>query len=292
MSNFNESKKFKVNLHITRACNFKCKGCFAHFDHNDALSLTDWMNIIDNIASSNRVNAINFAGGEPLLYKNLAKLIEHCNDHGLKCSIITNGSLLTEKFLDKVANKLSILGISIDSFDDQVNLKLGRCSKNGQGFNFINLNNIAALLEQRNIDLKINTTISKLNYKEYMVDKLFKENSIIPKILKRWKILRMQKFVRYNSNNEMIFSNNNLLINKEQFNFFCQINKHNSMVIENSMVNSYIFVDNVGNLLDNSNYNEYIPIGDKNLLQQDFNKALLAYKNFNEELYAKRYSDS
>ena len=68
---------YKVNLHITQKCNYSCKYCFAHFENSNDLEIDDWKEIIDNLKSSNLINEINFAGGEPVLYKDFSKLVEY-----------------------------------------------------------------------------------------------------------------------------------------------------------------------------------------------------------------------
>ena len=86
---------FKVNLHLLEGCNFHCRTCFAHFDSRRTLSVMEWKHIIDNLYKSGKVNAINFAGGEPMLYAHLGELIKYVYSLNMKVSIITNGSLMT-----------------------------------------------------------------------------------------------------------------------------------------------------------------------------------------------------
>ena len=85
---------YKINLHITQKCNYACKYCFAHFDNHDDLTLDQWKHIIDNLKASGLVDAINFAGGEPVLYRDFPALVNYAYDQGFKLSIITNGSLM------------------------------------------------------------------------------------------------------------------------------------------------------------------------------------------------------
>lgn len=53
------------------------------------LSLSAWQKIVSNISDSGLVNAINFAGGEPLLYSDFVPLFLFCHDCGFAHSIIS-----------------------------------------------------------------------------------------------------------------------------------------------------------------------------------------------------------
>lgn len=69
---------------------------------------------------------INFAGGEPFLNKNLGEYVKFANQIGLKTSIITNATRLTNTWLLTYGPFIDQIGISCDSLDDQVNKELGR----------------------------------------------------------------------------------------------------------------------------------------------------------------------
>lgn len=61
-------KKYKINLHILEACNFKCRQCFSKFGTKKLLSVKDWEKIVDNCIAGADVAEFNIAGGEPMLY--------------------------------------------------------------------------------------------------------------------------------------------------------------------------------------------------------------------------------
>ena len=67
------------------------------------------------------------SGGEPLIYKDIVKLIELITKNGLKASLNTNGWLLTkEKFKELVDAGLLIVNLSIDSPDAKEHDELRR----------------------------------------------------------------------------------------------------------------------------------------------------------------------
>lgn len=56
-------KKYKINLHILEACNFKCRQCFSKFGTKKLLSVKDWEKIVDNCIAGADVAEFNIAGG-------------------------------------------------------------------------------------------------------------------------------------------------------------------------------------------------------------------------------------
>lgn len=271
---------YKVNLHITDKCNFHCKYCFGKFDNKNDLSFKEWFQIIDNLKSSNMVNAINFAGGEPLLYKDFTKLINYAYNRNFEVSIISNGFLLMDKSIipKKFFEKLHTIGISIDSFNPTTLKKLGRCSSKGKILNYESFKNIVFYIKKINpsINIKINTVVNKIN----LYETIFKIEREIP--IDRWKFLKIKEFEaneKYNSE---------LLINYKEYYRFVKRNYRifGEEILEDDLTHSYIIIDNVGNLLDNQG-NTYKIIG--NLLEEDFAK-LFSLLPLNKEKYFSRYN--
>ena len=107
----------KVNLHITERCNFKCRYCFAHFENKQDMGISDWKRVIDNLKQSGMVTQINFAGGEPVLHRDFAEIVDYAYGQGFALSVISNGSLLLERknLPQDFFCKIRTLGISVDS---------------------------------------------------------------------------------------------------------------------------------------------------------------------------------
>lgn len=126
-------EKLKINYHLTQACNFGCKFCFAKYE-KEQVGFEDQKAVIKNIASSGIFDSINFAGGEPLLVKKLPDLIQYAADLGLKVSVITNGYLLSDRNLEAIVPNLEMLGISCHSFDEKTKIEIGSCTKSGKLF--------------------------------------------------------------------------------------------------------------------------------------------------------------
>ena len=164
-------KKFHVvNYHITNRCDYHCTYCFGKFEGQKDPSLEDAKSIIDNIAeyfAQNNImdGRINIAGGEPTLYKHLDDLIDYICSRGISVSIVTNASLLTPERIRSWKGKVSCVGISIDSLVHDTNRVIGRCSCN-RIISLSDLMKLSDAIHECDIDLKINTVVSKLNINE------------------------------------------------------------------------------------------------------------------------------
>lgn len=72
-----KKKKYKINLHILEACNFRCRQCFSKFGTEKLLPVEDWKKIVDNCIAGADVTEFNIAGGEPMLYPGLIELVKY-----------------------------------------------------------------------------------------------------------------------------------------------------------------------------------------------------------------------
>lgn len=271
---------YKINLHITQKCNYACKYCFAHFDNNNDLTLAQWKHIIDNLKTSGLVDAINFAGGEPVLYKDFPALVNYAYDQGFKLSIITNGSLMLNPQLmpPELFGKFDTLGISVDSINPQTLVALGACNRSHEVLTYEKLSQLITLARSVNPDIKIklNTVITNLNASEDLtvIGRKFG--------IDRWKMLRMKLFAYEGSSNAA------LVPSQADFDGFvarhCEVSE--DVVPENDLTRSYIMVDNQGQLLDDEG-EDYKVVG--SLLTENFAEVFGRYA-FDETTYASRYA--
>jgi len=240
-----------INFHIWKPCNFKCKYCFATFEDSKALynekkNLTkiEMLQIIDEIVA-NGFEKITFVGGEPLLCPWLDKLIIYAKSKGLVTMIVTNGYLINEDWLQKVAKGLDWVTISIDTLNEDQLLKIGR--SNGQ--RIISKEEYLKrilLLEKYDIKFKMNTVVNSVNYKEDL------SSFVEVAKPKRWKVFQV---LPIKNQNETI---DDLLIDRDLYEEFIlrQKDKDGVLVAEDNelMINSYLMIDPLGRFFDNTNY--------------------------------------
>lgn len=241
-------KPHVINVHITDKCNYHCKYCFVNFPRKD-LSLQEAKHIIDEIKHYFSINdirngRINIAGGEPMLYPYIDDVIRYIHEQGIKCSIITNGSRLTEDFCKRMAGMLDTIGISIDAATREGNIRVGRCNVGGVP-DFDRLECISDMMRSYGIKLKINTVVSKLNLNEDMAS--------VYRRLKPNKIKLFYMHVIDNINGDV----KTLVPTREEYEDFVMRNmlEDCDIVIEGpeSMENAYFMINPEGEVYMNDN---------------------------------------
>lgn len=274
--------KLKVNLHLTQACNYHCRHCFAMFPEPRDLSPERWKDIISDLAESGLVSAINFAGGEPVFCRGFPEIVSFAHDKGFLLSIITNGSLLRNEklFPRELFPMISMFGFSIDSLNYDTLRRIGRYDSRGNILGRQGFIDTARLIRELSPSaaVKINTVVSKLNWNERLVD--IEEE--VP--VSRWKFLKMKVFETNG------FSNRDLAVTESEFESFVRNNRrrYGETVVESTMERSYLIIDNAGNLLDNRG-DSYTIIG--NLLEEPFGELLSRF-SLDDREYSRRYAEA
>ena len=107
-----------VNYHLTEECNMHCAFCFAKYDLKEKkqLSRVESLALIDHIARAG-CKKLTFVGGEPTLCPWLPDLIQRAKEHDLVTMLITNGTGLTDFFLNAMQSYLDWIGMSVNSLD-------------------------------------------------------------------------------------------------------------------------------------------------------------------------------
>ena len=112
-------------VEVTNRCNLTCPTCplgteQAYKGYNKAdVTFEQFKKIIDQIPSLVYVTLQGI--GEPLLNKEIMKMIKYCTDKGISTYINTNGTILTEtKSNELIESGLSNLSVSVNSFDEKV----------------------------------------------------------------------------------------------------------------------------------------------------------------------------
>ncbi|MDR2058474.1 MAG: viperin family antiviral radical SAM protein [Dysgonamonadaceae bacterium] len=204
-----------VNFHLTKACNFNCKYCFAKFNdiQGKGLSKSEQIELIRHLAASGKFRKINFAGGEPTLVSHISELIQYAKSVGFETSIVTNGSQINFEWIKNISPYLDILAVSVDSCNPETNIKIGS-NQSSNPLSVNDLKNIATACHCFGVQLKINTVVSKFNHDERLTPLI---NDLKPF---RWKILQATKI---EGQNDTGF--NDISVNLLDFDYFCSRNK-------------------------------------------------------------------
>ena len=99
---------YSICWNITNKCNENCKFCYRKICKDNTLE--DNKKIFDNL-SKIKIGKITFAGGEPLLYKDLFLLVAYIKskNSNIKLSLTTNGKIINKQLLEKILKTLNIL---------------------------------------------------------------------------------------------------------------------------------------------------------------------------------------
>jgi len=123
-----------LRISVTDRCNFRCNYCmpkevfdkdYNYLPHAALLSFEEITRIARQFVAHG-VQKIRLTGGEPLLRKNIERLIEQMSalrtvdGHPLDLTLTTNGSLLARKARSLKAAGLQRVTVSLDGLDDAV----------------------------------------------------------------------------------------------------------------------------------------------------------------------------
>ncbi|WP_052813773.1 viperin family antiviral radical SAM protein [Shewanella sp. cp20] len=197
-----KANQLVINYHITEKCNYDCHYCYAKWAKPNELhrNLDDMKLVLSRLAdyflSPNPIQQqlqyqsvrLNFAGGEPLLLKQLfIEALDYAIELGFKTSIITNGHLISDQFIIEHSHKLQLLGISYDSCHIGGQQKIGRITASGKVLSAARLQSIFHQVKRQSptTELKINTVVNQFNVEEDFTALI---TALQPN---KWKVLRV-----------------------------------------------------------------------------------------------------
>lgn len=241
-SNVSDGTVTSVNYHISRRCNYACGFCFHTAKTSSILKLNEAIEGV-NLLHQAGMKKLNFAGGEPLLYpKFVGELAKYCKTVlGLESvSIVTNGSKLKESWFQKYGAFIDVLALSCDSFDETVNIKIGRAEgKKACQTNYAY--KAAKICADYGIKFKINTVVNAYNWREDMCKHIA---ALKPK---RWKVFQVLPLEGENKGCGALRDVDPFLVTKSQFDEFVKRhNVHKEVLVAESnelMQNSYLILD-------------------------------------------------
>ncbi|MEQ6886474.1 viperin family antiviral radical SAM protein [Salicola sp. Rm-C-2C1-2] len=261
-SNAHNQNQLVINWHLTEACNFSCRYCYAHWERHESVKdlirqdyqirqlLLELREFFNPSNSRNPLawelswfsTRLNIAGGEPLLFPSVVEeTVRFARRVGFRASLITNGSLLTEQIARRIGSGLEVLGISIDSAQPLSNRLIGRVDSQGEFLDLERLRKAVVAIRERNpaIKIKLNTVVNQVNWEDDFSDLI---SLIQPD---KWKILRV-----------LPVTDRSMTVTSEQFAYF--VDRHRkyrsiSVVEDNQdMVESYLMLDPQGRFFQNS----------------------------------------
>ncbi|NWX07636.1 RSAD2 protein, partial [Caloenas nicobarica] len=272
-----------VNYHFTRQCNYKCGFCFHTAKTSFVLPLEEAKRGLAMLKEAG-MEKINFSGGEPFLQDRgefVGKLVQFCKQE-LKLpsvSIVSNGSLIREQWFKKYGEYLDILAISCDSFDEDVNVLIGR----GQGkkSHVENLHKLRQWCREYAVAFKINSVINRFNVEEDMNEQIKALNPV------RWKVFQCLLIEGENSGEDALREAEKFVISDEDFERFLDRHKDVSCLVPESnqkMRDSYLILDEYMRFLNCRNGRKE---PSKSILDVGI-EAAIKFSGFDEKMFLKR----
>ena len=169
-----------IRLEVTSQCNLKCEYCHnsEYSNRKDDMTTEEILQLIRNIKQRYPINKILLTGGEPLVNKDICRIIEQISKLGIKADLVSNGTLLTADLVRKLESSgLKRIRLSID--------ELGEVSGLRSTANPNEIWNVAKMIRNvSNIEVCIHTVCSPTN-----VTQLFDVYSKTLDIgAKRWRV--------------------------------------------------------------------------------------------------------
>jgi radical SAM protein with 4Fe4S-binding SPASM domain len=163
----NERLAVLGSIEVTTRCNLRCVHCYINTPVNDAsalkseLSFRDLRNIIDQIVGEGCLWLL-MTGGEPFVRDDFLDAYVYARKKGLLVTVFTNGTLLTPRLADRLAEfspslvEITLYGRSQQTFEVVTGVpgSYSRCMK------------AIELLMERKINLGLKTMVSRLNSHE------------------------------------------------------------------------------------------------------------------------------
>lgn len=126
-----ESKRYEIapitiEIHPTNRCNLRCRDCtFQNINRKTEFDSAGLEKITKGIIGLNTVKAIVWSGGgEPTLYKGLIDSARLFGEAGIEQGIATNGTNLTDEFIDVATKYFTYVRVSLNAATRQSYVKM------------------------------------------------------------------------------------------------------------------------------------------------------------------------
>lgn len=146
----------RVIFNFTSKCNLPCDFCYIPFDNIDSRDLELWKRIVDRCKDLG-AEILTFGGGDPFLYREFPKLLEHAFDGKIFIQIDTNALALHEEHLSFILKYANLVGLPIEG-NEQIHSAM-----RGNNRHYSIVLKWLGILSEYNVQIKINTVLSKKN---------------------------------------------------------------------------------------------------------------------------------
>ena len=107
----------RVYVEITNICNRACSFCPGTKREKRRMTIPEFSLILDKLEGVTEYIYLHVMG-EPLTHPDLISFINLASERGFKCSITTNGTLLSKRYEELLNSKIYKVNISVHSFEN------------------------------------------------------------------------------------------------------------------------------------------------------------------------------
>lgn len=155
------------SMEVTFRCNLRCQHCYVSHGHTgipgmEELSTNEIKHLIDEMVEMGCLWLL-FSGGDPFLRQDFLNIYTYAKTKGLLVTIFTNGTLITDRVADYLAEwrpfniEITLYGATQETYELVTGIP-GSYKKALEGLE---------RLDQRNIPYKLKTMVLTLNYHEF-----------------------------------------------------------------------------------------------------------------------------
>lgn len=171
-----------IAIELNNECNLKCRCCLKkRSSGNVALPFETIKKTLEE-AKSMGISYVRFTGGEPLLRRDIVKILRYTKQNGFTVFLNTNGFLLDKKKIESIENYVDNILISICGYNSRLEEKLSGINQNLE-LKFIN---ILRVKNSKIPYVRVGTVISRMLIREF--GKYFKLISTLG--IKNWEFYR------------------------------------------------------------------------------------------------------
>ncbi len=171
-------------LHVGYKCNLACPYCFNQFENDEIEDKGDLA--IFSAISKLKIKRLVISGGEPFVYQDrLYSLLETAKKHKIATMVSTNGTLLSEKVIDKFLPVLNFVDVSLPATNSKDYFSF-------RGFDGFQKAILAIkTLIQKGVKVRLTFTVSKDN---------FESAKNLPKLIEELEVKNVRIGYVYNDN--------------------------------------------------------------------------------------------
>jgi radical SAM protein with 4Fe4S-binding SPASM domain len=115
---------------ITKRCNHDCLHCYnawkdpQEYPPAEDLPTGETIDILGKMLDETGARLVSLSGGEPMLRADIFEIVDYLSERGMTINLITNGSLLTEDAVNRLADKISVFELPLLSVERAVHDRL------------------------------------------------------------------------------------------------------------------------------------------------------------------------